>query len=197
MGGLVQWVREGPNGDGRGASAERLHARVADCFATITRAWNNRDADAMRRHASVGYRDRSRLALHRLDREFRISHIEVERMRNVALQRPGEGGRTEPIHAYLAFAARVWLEDLRSGEVLAGSPADLTAFTQRLTLVHELRRGWVADRVESVWTAPVEELGRRQWHGLPPGWYSTRDRPSDWRQWDGRGWAVRGEVGAS
>ena len=180
----------------RTAAAMRLHGRVEDSFSAVLHAWNNRDAGAMRPYVSRAYLERARRELEVLDRKFHVNRIEDVELRNIAVRRPHEGARAEPIEAYVEFVARIWLEDLRSGELLGGDPASARAFTQRWSFIFRPGRGWVTDSAESVWTAPAEQAITEEWPGLPPGWYSTRGRPSLWQRRDGSAWVDSRDGGA-
>jgi predicted lipid-binding transport protein (Tim44 family) len=172
----------------RAAAAMRLHDRVAESFGAVLRAWSNRDTGEMRPYASRSYLERARRELGALDRRFEVNRIEDVELRNVAVRRPQASARAEPLHAYVEFDARIWLEDLRSGDLLGGDASVSRAFTQRWAFVFKPGRGWVVDSAQSVWTAPAEDAASEEWPGLPPGWYSTRGRPSLWQRWDGSAW---------
>jgi predicted lipid-binding transport protein (Tim44 family) len=169
---------------------------VANNFTLILRDWSNRNAEAMAPGVSSRYLAWARDALDALDREFQINGIADAELRDVALARPSDEAATGPVDAYLGFVARDWKEDLRTGEILDGDATAPRAFTKRWTFVSEGRRGWVVDRIESVWTGPVEEMAEGGWPGLPAGWYSTKEDPSAWRQWDGSAWVDAGDEGA-
>jgi len=188
MGALTDWFWSSTPPGGTEVAAREMHGLVAETFTAVLRAWNNRDADAMRSHVSRSYLDTARKALDALDRDFQVNRIEDVKLRNVAVQRPADGRRYVPVDAYLAFVARIWLEDLRTGDVLSGDAEAPRAFTQRWTFVFERRHGWVTDHAESIWTASAERMSAVEWPGLPAGWYSTRGRASSWRQWDGEAW---------
>ena len=179
------------------ATAKLLHTRVADCFKAVLRAWSNRDADAMKRYVSQDFLERARAAWEKLDREFKMNCIEDLELRDVAVgQLSGDGARAEPAHAYVAFLARDWIEDLRTREVVEGDSAKPHAFTERWTFVPEGRRGWVIHGVESLSTRPAKKTAANEWSGLPSGWYSRRDRPSTWRHWDGSAWSADKKKGS-
>jgi pSer/pThr/pTyr-binding forkhead associated (FHA) protein len=171
--------------------AKDLHSRVVESFAPVLHAWSNRDVDEMRPYVSDAYLDRTIDALEELENDFQINSIEELDLKDVAVRRPS-GGEAErgPVEAYLAFLARDWIEDLRSGEVLDGDSSEIRAFLERWTFVREGRRGWVIDRVESVWTGSLDEAASQAWPGLPSATYSRRNRPSTWRRWDGTRWVT-------
>ena len=172
--------------------AREVHARVKGSFGAIPRAWSNRDADALEKLVSSDYLARARGVIDTQDRDFQVTRLEDDELLDVAVERPGQGAKT--VNAYLAFVARNWLEDLRTGEVLSGSEETLRGFVQRWTFVFEGRIGWVTHRVRSVWTGPAEDLPRGAWPGLKPGWYSRSKRPAAWRRWTGESWKkARGE----
>jgi predicted lipid-binding transport protein (Tim44 family) len=174
-----------------------VHARVAENFAVILRAWSNRDADAMEPHVSRDYLERAREAVDLFDRNFQVNGIEGAKLRDVALRLPDGSAQSDRVEAYIAFVARDWIEDLRTGDVLAGDPELPRAFTKCWTFVFEGRRRWVIDRIESVWDGPAEDMAGEQWPGLPTGWYSPRDRPATPRYWDGSGWGARRPEGVT
>ena len=169
--------------------AKDLHGRVVESFEPVLHAWSNRDSDEMRPFVSDAYLDRTLDALEELENDFQINSIEELDLKDVAVRRPS-GEETEPVEAYLAFLARDWIEDLRTGEVIDGDSSDVRAFLERWTFVREGRRGWVIDRVESVWTGSLDEAASQAWPGLPPATYSRRNRPSTWRRWDGERWVT-------
>src|SRR5205085_2879574 len=132
--------------------AKDLHNRVVESFGSVLHAWSNRDADEMRPYVSDAYLDRTIDALEELENDFQINSIEELDLKDVAVRRPSaEQAERGPAEAYLAFLARDWIEDLRTGEVLDGDSSEVRAFLERWTFVREGRRGWVIDRVESVW----------------------------------------------
>jgi hypothetical protein len=134
---------------------------------------------------------RAREAADALDRDFQVNRIEDLDLRDVAVLRPSDDDSpAEPVCAYVAFRARDWIEDVRTGEVLDGDAGAPQAFTERWTFVSEGRRGWVIDQVESMWTGSAEGSALEEWPGLPAGSYSRRDRPSTWRRWDGARWVA-------
>lgn len=170
-------------------TAKLLHRRLDESFSAVLRAWSNRDVEKMRPFVSGGHLARANEAADALDREYQVNYIKDLDLRDVAVRRPAAGaGQAEPAELYVSFVARDWIEDLRSGEVIEGDSERLHAMIERWTFVHEGRRGWVIDRVESVWSAPAEDGGADDWPGLPAGWYSLRSRPASWREWTGSAW---------
>ena len=169
--------------------AKDLHARVVESFGPVLHAWSNRDSDEMRAYVSDAYLDRTLDALEELENDFQFNSIEELDLKDVAVRRPS-GDEGEAVEAYLAFLARDWIEDLRTGEVIDGDSSEVRAFLERWTFVREGRRGWVIDRVESVWTGSLDDAASQAWPGLPPATYSRRRRPSTWRRWDGERWVT-------
>lgn len=155
-------------------------------FGTIPHAWGNRDADALEPLVSTDYLARARAVIDDQDAEFQVTRVEDDRLREVAVERPDEGATT--VNAYLAFVARNWMEDLRTGEILSGSEETLRGMVQRWTLVFEGRRGWVVHRVRSLWTGPAEPIEAGAFPGIERGWYSRSKRPGAWRRWNGSKW---------
>jgi len=166
--------------------ARQVHEAVSEAFSEIPRAWSNRDADALDGIVSTDYQARARAVIDGQDREFQVTRVEDDRLREVAVERPSDGATS--VNAYLAFVARNWLEDLRTGEVLSGSEDTLRGLVQRWTLVFEGRNGWVVHRVRSIWTGPAEPIEERAFPGLERGWYSRSKRPGAWRRWNGTKW---------
>jgi hypothetical protein len=147
----------------------------------------------MQKYVSAGHLARARDTLDQLDRDFQVNYVEDLELKDIAVQRPsGNAATAEPVYAYLAFVARDWIEDLRTGEVIEGDAGEQQAFLERWTFVSEGRRGWVVDNVESVWSGSQEQAASQAWPGLPAGFYSRRNRPSAWRQWDGSSWVATG-----
>ena len=166
--------------------ARQVHEAVARGFKTIPRAWGNRDVDALESLVSTDYLARARAVIDDQDAEFLVTLVEDDRLREVAVERPEEGAAT--VNAYLAFVARNWMEDLRTGDILSGSEDTLRGLVQRWTLVFEGRNGWVVHRVRSIWTGPAEPIEERAFPGLERGWYSRSKRPGAWRRWNGTKW---------
>src|SRR2546430_10896074 len=133
--------------------AREVHTRVKSSFGAIPRAWSNRDADALETLVSRDYLARARGVIDTQDRDFQVTRLEDDELLDVAVERPGQGAKT--VNAYLAFVARNWLQDLRTGEVLSGSEETLRGFVQRWTFVFEGRDGWVPDRGGFVRSAPA------------------------------------------
>jgi hypothetical protein len=189
MGVLSRLQSAGPSAGGEREIALRLHERVDESFGPIWRAQENRDADLLRPHVSDAYLDRSRESFAALDRDARTHRIEDDQLRDVAVARPDEDGPGDSAHAYLAFAVRHSIVDLRTGAVVGGDAETTRAWTARWTFVFDARRGWVVDRLAAMWRSRggrMPSIG--EWPGLPPGWYSRRDRPSAWVYWDGSIW---------
>lgn len=166
--------------------AQQVHEAVSEAFNAIPRAWSNRDADALEGLVSTDYLARARAVIDSQDREFQVTRVEDDRLREVAVEQPDAGAAS--VNAYLAFVARNWLEDLRTGETLSGSEDTLRGMVQRWTLVFEGRNGWVVHRVRSLWTGPAEPIEERGFPGLELGWYSRSKRPGAWRRWNGEKW---------
>lgn len=168
-----------------------LHERVAESFGPIWRAQENRDADLMRPYVSEGYLERSRKQFDDLDAAAQIHCIEEDELKDVAVVRPEGVGEIESGEAYLLFFVRHSTMDLRTGEVIAGDAVARRAWTARWTFVYEPERGWVVDRLSALWRAPNGRKPKRgKWPGLPAGWYSRRDEPSEWVYWDGGAWSA-------
>ena len=155
--------------------AKDLHARVVESFEPVLHAWSNRDSDEMRPYVSDAYLDRTIDSLEELENDFQFNSIEELDLKDVAVRRPS-GDEGEAVEAYLAFLARDWIEDLRTGEVIDGDSSEVRAFLERWTFVREGRRGWVIDRVESVWTGSLDEAASQAWPGLPPATTANRCR---------------------
>lgn len=166
--------------------AKQVHAAVDESFRAIPRAWSNRDPEALEPLVSSDYLVRARAVIDSQDREFQVTRVEDERLRQVAVDRTDDGAST--VNAYLAFVARNWLEDLRTGEILAGSEDTLRGLVQRWTFVFEGRKGWVVHRVRSLWTGPAAPIEDGGFPGLELGWYSRSKRPGAWRRWNGEKW---------
>jgi predicted lipid-binding transport protein (Tim44 family) len=169
-------------------TAKLLHRRLDESFSAVLRAWSNRDVEKMRPYVTEAHLGRAWQAADALDRDYQVNYIKELNLRDVAVSRPAPGAAAEPTPVYVSFVARDWIEDLRTGEVIDGDPETLQAIIERWTFVNEGRRGWVIDRVESVWSAPAEQGGAESWPGLPAGWYSLRNRPATWREWTGAEW---------
>lgn len=168
--------------------ARLLHGRVADSFAPILRAWSNRDLGLLRPHVSEEYFERAAKSMDELDENYQMHRTEDDDLLDVAVERPLEDEPTDVAAAYLWFVARYWSVDLRTGKVIAGDPDSLRACTVRWTFVFEGRRGWVADRLESLWAAPDDRPSDHEWPALPPGWYARARTPEEWMYWDGAAW---------
>jgi pSer/pThr/pTyr-binding forkhead associated (FHA) protein len=168
-------------------TAKLLHRRLDESFSSVLHAWSNRDVEKMRPYVSGTHLGRASEAADALDRDYQVNYIRDLKLIDVAVRRPTGGA--EPVEVYVSFVGRDWIEDLRTSELIEGEPNELQAFIERWTFVQEGRRGWVIDRVESVWTGPAEEGGAAaDWPGLPEGWYALRNRPGTWRQWSGSAW---------
>jgi hypothetical protein len=180
--GLLDRLQEtDPYQGGEQETARLLHERVDECFGLIWRAWANRDADLLEPHVSASYLQESRSSLAALDRKDQTHQIEDDELFDVAVARPGGDA---PAQAYLAFAVRHSIVDLRTGAVVGGDAVTTRAWTARWSFVFEPRRGWVVDRLEAV--ARIRDGD--EWPGLPPGVYSLRARPGVWVYWDGAAW---------
>jgi hypothetical protein len=170
--------------------ARLLHGRVADSFVPILRAWSNRDLGLLRPHVSQDYFDRAAKSMDELDENYQMHRTEDDELLDVVVERPLEDEPPDTAAAYLSFVSRYWSVDLRTGEVLAGDPDSAQACTARWTFVFERRRGWVADRLESVWAGPAPDgrMPAQEWPALPAGWYSQAKSPGEWTYWDGAAW---------
>ena len=172
--------------------AADLHERVSESFGPIWRAQENRDPELMRRFVSDEYLERTQHQFDELDRNAQIHCIEEDELHDVAVVKPEGGeGIIETAEAYLLFFVRHSTMDLRTGEVIAGDAVARRAWTARWTFIFDPERSWVVDRLSAVWRAPN---GRRpakgKWPGLPAGWYSRRDNPTEWVYWDGSAWSA-------
>jgi hypothetical protein len=185
---LDRLQRYGPLPGGKTGAAQQLHARVAESFTPLVRAWSNRDADSMRPYASREYVRKARETFDALDAGLKAIHTADDALCHILVERPRSSMRSEPVYAYAAIVARTWLEDLRTGETLGGLATTLHAFTQRWTFVFEPPRGWVTDSVDVVWAAAGDRSLASEWHGVPAGWYSRGDRPLTWTRWTGTRW---------
>jgi hypothetical protein len=189
MGVLDRLQRPAPYAGGEEETAKLLHERVSEGFGPIWRAQENRDAKLLLPYVSDGYLERSRDSFDELDRQARTHRIEDDRLRDVAVVRPGDGAPSDTAQAYLAFAVRHSIVDLRTGAVVGGDAVTTRAWTARWTFTFEPRRGWLVDRLEAVWRSQDGQMpAAGEWPGLPAGWYSLRDRPSEWTYWDGATW---------
>jgi hypothetical protein len=189
MGVLSRLQRAGAYAGGEQETATLLHERVAESFGPIWRAQENRDAQLLVPYVSEGYLERSRESFAELDRQARTHRIEHDRLRDVAVVRPAADAAADSAQAYLAFAVRHSIVDLRTGEVVGGDAVTTRAWTARWTFAFEPRRGWVVDRLEAMWRSRDGQMpAAGEWPGLPAGWYSLRDRPSEWTYWDGAAW---------
>lgn len=166
--------------------ARQVHEAVSRGFEAIPRAWGNRNADGLEGYVSSDYLARARAVIDGQDDEFQVTCVEDDRLREVAVERPEEGATN--VHAYLAFVARNWLEDLRTGEILSGSEDTLRGMVQRWTVVFEDGKGWVVHRVRSLWTGPAEPIEAGAFPGIDNGWYSRSRSPGAWRRWNGAKW---------
>jgi hypothetical protein len=179
---------QGHEGEGL-ETAARLHERVDESFGPIWLAQENRDIEVLRPYVSQAYVERSEQAFDALDRAAQMHEIEDDELRDVAVARPDGETFDDTAQVYLLFSVRHSTIDLRTGEVLSGDPAP-RAWTACWTLVRESRSGWVVDRLAAVWRGePKRRLAPGKWPGLPAGWYSRRDRPSEWAYWDGTAWS--------
>ncbi|MEA2410240.1 MAG: hypothetical protein QOC77_801 [Thermoleophilaceae bacterium] len=166
-----------------------IHERVAENFGLMWRAQENRDAELLVPFVSDGYLEQSRAAFDELDRQARTHQIEDDRLRDVAVVRPDADAAGDTARAYLAFAVRHSIVDLRTGAVVGGDAVTTRAWTARWTFTFEPRRGWLVDRLEAVWRSRDGQMpAAGEWPGLPAGWYSLRERPSEWTYWDGDAW---------
>jgi hypothetical protein len=185
--------RTGPNAGGDVGTAMVLHERVAESFGPMWRAQENRDAELLVPYVSDGYLERSRKSLDELDRQARTHRIEDDRLHDVAVVRPAADAAADTAHAYLAFAVRHSIVDLRTGAVVGGNAVTTKTWTARWTFTFEPRRGWLIDRLDAASRLPDGGTPTDGgWPGLPAGWYSLRDRPSEWTYWDGAAWRRSG-----
>ena len=193
MGVLDRLQRPAPYAGGEEETAKLLHERVSEGFGPIWRAQENRDAKFLLPYVSDGYLERSRESFDELDRQARTHRIEDDRLRDVAVVRPADGAPSDTAQAYLAFAVRHSIVDLRTGAVVGGDAVTTRAWTARWTFKFEPRRGWLVDRLEAVWRSQDGQMpAADESPGLPAGWYSLRDRPSEWTYWDGAAWTRSG-----
>ena len=166
-----------------------LHDLVAERFSAIWRAQENRDAELLVPHVSDDYLERSRASFEELDRQARTHRIEDERLRDVAVAWPAEDAAPDTAQAYLAFMVRHSIVDLRTGAIVGGDAVTTRAWTACWTFTLDPRRGWLVDRLAAVSRSQDGRMpAAGEWPGLPAGWYSLRDRPSEWRYWDGAAW---------
>ena len=170
-------------------TAALLHERVDESFGPIWRAQENRDADLLRPHVSQAYLERSEESFDTLDRAAQMHQIDDDELHDIAVARPEGDAFDGTAQVYLLFSVRHSTVDLRSGQVVSGDPAP-RAWTACWTYVQEPRRGWVVDRLAALWRARDKRRpAPGKWPGLPAGWYSHRERPSEWLYWDGGAWA--------
>jgi hypothetical protein len=185
--------RTGPYPGGEKKTAMALHERVSESFGPMWRAQENRDAELLVPFVSDAYLEQSRDSFDELDRQARTHRIEDERLRDVAVVRPADDAAGDTAQAYLAFAVRHSIVDLRTGAVVGGDAVTTRAWTARWTFTFEPRRGWLVDRLVAMWRSKDGRMpAAGEWPGLPEGWYSLRDRPSEWTYWDGAAWRRSG-----
>src|SRR5881398_2874095 len=132
-------------------TAALLHKLVEERFGVIWRAQRNRDAELLAPHVSSSYLERARKEFDELDRQARTHQIEDDRLRDVAVVRPPDDGPGDSAQAYLAFAVRHSIVDLRTGEVVGGDAVNTRAWTARWTFTRDSRRVWLVDRLEAMW----------------------------------------------
>jgi hypothetical protein len=193
MGVLSRSQQSGRHGAGAEETAALLHDLVSERFGVLWRAQANRDAELLVPYVSDSYLEQSRDSFDELDRQARAHRIEDERLRDVAVVRPADDAPGDTAQAYLAFAVRHSVVDLRTGAVVGGDAVTTRAWTARWTFKFEPRRGWLVDRLVAVWRSKDGRMpARGEWPGLPEGWYSLRDRPSEWTYWDGAAWRRSG-----
>lgn len=139
---------------GRRRSAEAtdpasLDERVRECFFVVQQAWANRDGEALAPYVSESLRatmeeEFDELETHHLAN--RLDDLELHEVRVVAPPGPGDAG----FDADVAFTAREWTEDLRTGRPAGGDPDAPMRFEQRWRFARRKDGSWVIDEVAAV-----------------------------------------------
>jgi hypothetical protein len=126
-----------------------LTSRVAECFDTVQSAWTQRDAEALRPYVSDAMYERVDAAFDDFEDVVQVNRVADLKLEGMALGRIDFGAADghDRLVVDIAFRARDWLEDLRTGAVLQGNREGLTRFVQQWTLIRDPEVGWVVDAV--------------------------------------------------
>jgi hypothetical protein len=162
---------------------------VGPTFTALQRAWSNRDADLIQGLVSERFQVTAERAFDALDADLLGAGAQDSQLTHVAVRRPHGGVTARAEHVYLNYVARIWVEDLRTGEVIDGDPAAARGFAQHWTFAFDPGDGWVLDQIEPL--AERSAITTTNWDELPAGWYSRPDRPAAFVEWDGRTWRAR------
>jgi predicted lipid-binding transport protein (Tim44 family) len=164
-----------------------LHEFVRESFPRVQQAWTDRDVETLSGLTTDAYVARARPVIDDLDKKLRVNRIENADLCDVAVSQPEKGAEATQREAYLAFVLRDWLEDLRTTEVVSGDPETLLSFVERWSFRFDDARGWLLDRVSTVWEGRPAD-GRATLRDLPAGRYSRPQAPARWVEWDGSAW---------
>jgi Tim44-like domain len=134
-----------------------LRGRIVECVQALQPAWSNRDLEAISPYVSDELYAQCADNFDLLDERFQVDRIDGVRLETAAPETMafGENGAADCFVARVVFIARVWLEDLRTGQVLEGDRHSARRFTQRWAFVRE-SGGWVVDAVEQVAVEPLD-----------------------------------------
>jgi predicted lipid-binding transport protein (Tim44 family) len=122
---------------------EQVRVWVSESFPAIQAAWSSGSADRLEPYMSARLSEHLSQQLAGLRRDGVVNRVEEPRLLEVhVLPRRS----TDPV-VEVAFAARDWLADLRSGAVLDGDPHRDALFRQHWHLLRGGPTGWLLDRV--------------------------------------------------
>ena len=107
-----------------------MRERVNECFFAVQQAWANRDGEALAPYVSESLRASMEQEFDELEAQYlanRLEDLELDEVRLASPPGPGESS----FDADVAFSAREWTEDLRTGRPAAGDP-DATGLADAL-----------------------------------------------------------------
>ena len=122
---------------------EQVRAWVSESFPAIQAAWSSGSADRLEPYLSARLSDHLAQQLAALRRDGVVNRVEDPRLLEVGVL-PRRS--TDPV-VEVAFAARDWLADVRTGAVLDGDPHRDALFRQHWHLLRGGPTGWLLDRV--------------------------------------------------
>jgi predicted lipid-binding transport protein (Tim44 family) len=126
-----------------------LRERVRDCFFAVQHAWANRDGEALAPYVSESLRATMEQEFDELEAQYlatRLEELELHEVRVVSPPGPDEAF----FDVDVAFTAREWTEDLRTGRPAGGDPDAPMRFEQLWRFARRKDGSWVIDEVAAV-----------------------------------------------
>jgi predicted lipid-binding transport protein (Tim44 family) len=126
-----------------------VRERVNECFFAVQQAWANRDGEALAPYVSESLRASMEQEFDELEAQYLANRLEELELHEVRLASPPGPGEAS-FDADVAFSAREWTEDLRTGRPAAGDPGAPMRFEQRWRFARRKDGAWVIDEVAAV-----------------------------------------------